>query len=126
VAELSRVLDGGGAAYVSVPFLHRLHGDSDTDCHRFTGGYLARLFGRHFDRVEVRAMGGPAAVIFDLLWVRAARRRWLRPLFRLAGRKIAARDTACAEDCTGFFIVAHKGPASPQGGLSGQPMAEAP
>lgn len=113
VAELVRVLCAGGVAYVSVPFLHRLHGDSGSDCQRFTGPYLERLFKRHFADVHIQPMGGSAAVIFDLLWNSAARRRWLRPLFRLAGRLIADSNAGSVADCTGFFIVAHKCPTSP-------------
>lgn len=124
VADLARVLGARGTAYVSVPFLHRLHGDSGSDCHRFTGPYLKRLFGRHFAVVDIEPMGGPAAVIFDLLWVGAARRRWLRPPFRLAGRLIAGRDVGRDADCTGFFIVAHKCPPPLCGAGAGAPASE--
>lgn len=112
-ADIARVLGPEGTAYVSVPFLHRLHGDSGADRWRFTGSYLAALFAPHFADVRIEAMGGPAAVIFDLLWARARRRRYFRPMFRLIGRLIAAREDGSAEDCTGFFIIARKRPLPP-------------
>jgi SAM-dependent methyltransferase len=112
MANIARVLGPEGTAYISVPFLHRLHGDSAADRRRFTGGYLAALCAPYFAEVRIKAMGGPAAVVFDLLWARAMRWRYLRPIFRLIGRLIAARDDGSAEDCTGFFIIARKHPLS--------------
>jgi SAM-dependent methyltransferase len=111
VADIARVLGPEGVAYVSVPFLHRLHGDPGADRRRFTSGYLVELFAPHFAEVRIEAMGGPAAVVFDLLWARAVRQRYLRPIFRLVGRLIAARADGNAEDCTGFFMVARKRPS---------------
>jgi len=108
LADIARVLCTDGVAYVSVPFLHRLHGDAVADRRRFTYFYLAKLFAKHFDNVRLEAMGGLSAVIFDLLWARAVRWRYLRPIFRIVGSLIAARANGNPEDCTGFFIVARK------------------
>ena len=108
VEDIARVLCRDGVAFVSVPFLHRLHGDSGGDRRRFTVHYLSTLFASYFADVKIEAMGGIFAVIFDLLWARALRRRYFRPIFRLVGRLSAARVEGSKEDCTGFFIVARK------------------
>lgn len=108
VADMCRILKENGTAYLSVPFLHRLHGDSEADCLRFTGAYLERLFCRHFSTVEISPMGGVSAVVFDLIWAKAARFRLLRPAFRLAGRLVVKRSLHSAAECTGFFVVARK------------------
>jgi SAM-dependent methyltransferase len=108
VEDIARVLDPNGVAFISVPFLHRSHGDKAYDKRRFTRNYLEDLFAIHFHDLRIEAMGGLAAVIFDLFWSRFKHIRCLRPFLRFVGRMIAQRHDYSVEDCTGFFIVATK------------------
>jgi SAM-dependent methyltransferase len=106
IREMARVLVFSGTLYLSVPFLHSQHGDSDADRYRFTSTYLRQQFRQYFHVFTIFPMGGIASVVFDLLWQRLRSYRVLRPLLRTLGPIIVERDFPASDITTGFFIVA--------------------
>jgi SAM-dependent methyltransferase len=106
VKELARVLRTDGTLYLSVPFLHVLHGDAEIDRVRFTVTYIRELVEAYFYHVEIFPMGGIASVVFDLVWQRMRRRPLLRPIFRILGHWITRGQHTAVDITTGFFVVA--------------------
>ena len=106
IQEMARVLTPRGTLYLSVPFLHVLHGDASVDCFRFTSTYIRRQAEACFLRVEIFPMGGIASVIFDLMWQRLRCYRLFRPLLRTLGPIVVRRDRPASDITTGFFVVA--------------------
>jgi SAM-dependent methyltransferase len=68
LAEAARVLVPGGRFILTVPFLHPMHGDWETDRHRFTEPRLRELsVAAGFEIERLESMGSLGAVIHDLL-----------------------------------------------------------
>ena len=65
VAEIARVLRGGGNAVIAVPFMYGIH-EAPNDHHRYTE-FRLRLFceDHGLDILELFPYGGPAAVLLD-------------------------------------------------------------
>lgn len=64
-SEIYRVLVDEGKAFLSVPFLFRVHGDP-SDYHRFTKQGLLNLFAK-FSYVAIYEMGNRLGVISDII-----------------------------------------------------------
>ncbi len=70
ISEIHRVTKKDGIVFISVPFLHPVHGDFEFDRLRFTEGYLVDLFKEvGFADHEIHIMGSLGSVIFDILKV---------------------------------------------------------
>ena len=109
VRDMARVLRANGTLYLSVPFLHVLHGDAGIDRVRFTVTYIRELAEANFYHVDVYPMGGIASVVFDLIWQRTRRYALLRPILRNLGFWVVRGEHQAVDITTGFFVVA-RGP----------------
>ncbi len=106
IQDMARVLRANGTLYLSVPFLHMLHGDAEVDRLRFTVTYISELLNASFDHFEIYPMGGISSVIYDLVWHRLRRYSLFRPIFRALGPWIVRGESAKMDITTGFFVVA--------------------
>lgn len=117
LAEASRVLRSGGYGIITMPFLYPIHADP-YDFQRWTDTRLTKVLSKNgLDLVELKPMGGPLAVIFDLVYIWIGEiplssplgrrlgfallslfRRVLLPEFGIAHRKIT----------TGFGVIVRK------------------
>ena len=67
VAEANRVLESGGYAYMSIPFMYPFH-SSPSDYTRWTEEGIRNIFVRHnFEIVELGVRAGPFSII--VLWM---------------------------------------------------------
>jgi SAM-dependent methyltransferase len=122
MAEIARVLTPGGAAVISVPFLHRADGPADR--HRFTDTRVRELVaGAGLRLVALAAQGRFFTTIANQLRQAAARVeprpvRWLvgagvvplsALLLGLDGLHPVRRSPFFASFTTGFVALAHKG-----------------
>lgn len=108
LSEISRILTPNGSAYLSAPFIHRAHGDSEFDCLRFTGSYLECLCKKHFESYEIKPMGGIFPVVLDLLLPSISRYKFIRLLLNLLGSRISFYGSATYNITTGFFLICRK------------------
>ena len=103
-----QVLSPGGYLYLSVPFMHRLHGDDLSDMFRFTPSYLKHIL-RDFRDVQIIPMGGALSVCVDFI-ISSKRAPFLLKLLLSKSMKfILLASLPC--DCsltTGYFIIARK------------------
>lgn len=106
IREMSRVLASNGTLYMSVPFLHVLHGDAEIDRMRFTVTYIRELAKTNFHSIDIYPMGGVASVVFDLVWHRLKQHSLLRPILRGVGPYFVHNDRPSLDITTGFFVVA--------------------
>jgi SAM-dependent methyltransferase len=106
IREMARVLSSHGNLYLSVPFLHMLHGDSNSDFIRFTHSYLQKIMLNNFHEVKIYAMGGMLSVIYDLIWYHLRKYRLLRHIFRPIGLCIVKNEKSSNAVTTGFFVEA--------------------
>jgi SAM-dependent methyltransferase len=106
IHEMSRVLTSNGTLYISVPFLHVLHGDAEIDLLRFTVTYIRDLVSANFHSVNVYPMGGFSSVVFDLAWHRLKKYSLLRLIFQAIGPYLVRNDRPSFDVTTGFFVVA--------------------
>ena len=67
--EIFRVLRPQGSAYISIPFMFRVHADPD-DYTRFTRHGLIKLFDK-FKLVNIQAFGNSFHVVSDIITTRA-------------------------------------------------------
>lgn len=67
IEEIHRVLKKNGMLFLSVPFLHPLHGDPESDYYRSTETFYKFLFQGKFKVVTMERMGGVVAVVYDLI-----------------------------------------------------------
>lgn len=68
LTEAFRVLTADGWGIITAPFMYPVHADP-ADMQRWTADKLRMELGKAgFQSVEVIPMGGPASVIFDVLW----------------------------------------------------------
>lgn len=103
-----RLLRKGGTLYLSTPFMHRMHDDSENDSNRYTSTYLTRYLNKHFEDVRVIPMGGVWAVVFDLIYY-GIKSRWIRVISRFVGSIISkANNQGSVYVTTGFFCIARK------------------
>ena len=65
VAEMHRLLEVGGLAYIEAPFLYPFHA-SPSDFHRWSKEGLKKLFG-NFEMVEIGVRGGPFSALDTFL-----------------------------------------------------------
>lgn len=108
IRDMARVLAPNGVLYLSLPFLHVLHGDAESDRMRFTITYARQMSETYFSHVDIYPMGGLASVIFDLVWQRMRRYALLRPLLRLLGPCVVRIGRPAIDITTGFFVIARK------------------
>lgn len=111
VEQIERVLQPGGMAVITVPFLFHQHGDP-YDFWRPTRECLASLFGSYRE-VQIQSLGNRLHVISDLITTAFAPRRILVPLrivnhllVRLPGSIRSGRQVTTAP--TGFMVTAIK------------------
>ncbi len=116
LSELHRVLRSGGALYLFVPFMVRVHADP-YDYFRYTAYALRRkLDAVGFDDVVVEALGGGAmtaalAQIDFMLPTRIVRRLAVRCAFaldRLITRRSGGRYRNADDYPLGYFVTAYK------------------
>lgn len=70
LAEIYRLLSQDGVCIISVPFLHPVHGDWQSDRYRWTSVSLEELFqGAGFKDISIQPMGSVWAVLHDILHV---------------------------------------------------------
>lgn len=108
LSSIWHVLSPGGYLYLSVPFMHRLHGDDLSDMFRFTPSYLKYIL-RDFRHVQIIPMGGALSVCVDFI-ISSKRAPFLLKLILSKSMKLLlSASSPC--DCsltTGFFIIARK------------------
>ncbi len=131
LAEACRVLEPGGACFLTVPFLWPLH-DVPHDAFRYTPWSLERLLkDAGFGTLEIKALGGYDAAMAQMVGLYLRRRsrskfytRLMRPLLSLAGLPLTAllagldkRPEQFREGLmvTGLSVLAFK-PDSKEGG----------
>jgi SAM-dependent methyltransferase len=111
VEQISRVLQPGGLAVVTVPFLFHQHGDPH-DFWRPTRECLARLLSA-YRQVEIQSLGNRLHVISDLITTALAPRRTFVPL-RIANHLLVClpgsirSDSSASTAPTGFLVAATK------------------
>ena len=100
--EVYRVLNAKGSAYISIPYMFRIHADPN-DFTRFTYNGLKKLFSQ-FESIEITALGNSFHVISDIISTRskaAASLRIFNHLFTMLGSKPNK-----THDCpTGYFVL---------------------
>lgn len=75
--EIARVLEPGGVALITVPFLYWIHDEPD-DHHRYTEYRLRDLAeGAGLTILEIDPYGGPVEVMIDIFLKHVARWNWL-------------------------------------------------
>ncbi|MBC8117076.1 MAG: methyltransferase domain-containing protein [Candidatus Saccharimonas sp.] len=111
IEQIDRVLQPGGMAVITVPFLFHQHGDP-YDFWRPTRECLTGLFGS-YSKVEIQSLGNRLHVISDLITTAFAPRRLLFPLrivnhllIRLPGSIRSGNQVTTAP--TGFMVAAIK------------------
>jgi SAM-dependent methyltransferase len=104
-SEVYRVLRNNGSAYISIPYMFRIHADPN-DFTRFTYNGLIKLFSQ-FKLIEINALGNSLHVVSDIISTRskvAASLRIFNHLFAMIGSKPNK-----AYDCpTGYFVFLNK------------------
>jgi len=113
--EIYRVLRPGGAAFVSVPFLHPEHGTGSLpDYYRFTAAGVARLFHR-FPSVEIEPQDDyPTAALRFLLGFKIGSPflnrllAFFRPLLDLAALAVKGSPIGRGRQATGFDALLTK------------------
>lgn len=82
MAEVERVLRPGGAVFIGVPFMYRIH-EEPHDYHRYTRFALERMLTEAGLEVEwLSAYGGYVNVLFNLLHRELSGRSWRYKLLR--------------------------------------------
>lgn len=104
VSEIYRVLEPGGVAILSIPFLFRIHGDPN-DFQRLTRSGLQLLF-EDFADVEVAEFGNRSHVISDLITTAS---KFLIPL-RLLNHifRFNWLNTASIDAPSGYIVILRK------------------
>ena len=118
IAEAHRVLKAGGVIILSIPFLFPIHADP-YDFQRWTAPKIKSVLeSTGFSGIAVSEMGGPGAVIHDLLFIAFSK---IRPQIAKRAAKFllwtsrwmfAALDVVLASGkssiTTGYFVTARK------------------
>ncbi len=122
LTEIYRLLSQNGVCIISVPFLHPVHGDWQSDRYRWTSVRLEELFrGAGFKEISIQPMGSVWAVLHDVLhvsWgyshpnpnrmhIKILRKllHWSTPLFEWLDTKTSVSDKYVN---TGYFVVLKK------------------
>lgn len=107
IKSVYNVLDKNGVFIWSVPFLHPQHGDYESDFWRYTYSNVLSTGLEYFSKVDIKPMGGPFAVVHDLLLIAGRKRAWVRvllfPIFLLA-----SFEKSDPRLCTGYFVICKK------------------
>lgn len=103
--EIYRVLSKNGSAYISIPYMFRIHADPN-DFTRFTYNGLLKLFSQ-FKSIEINTLGSSFHVISDIITTRAkflAGLRFINHLLALYG----ARPKKSYDCPSGYFALLKK------------------
>lgn len=105
IHQMKRVLKPGGHIFLSVPFLHRMHGDSQYDYYRFTPSSLEYLFSDFHD-LKILPMGGFLSVVSDFLIGSTRVPPLLRIFLSQIMRLFIRHERQSLSLTTGFFVIA--------------------
>ena len=108
LSSIWQVMSPGGILYLSVPFMHRLHGDESSDMFRFTPSYLTYIL-RDFCDVQIIPMGGALSVCVDFI-ISSKRSPFMLKLLLSKSMKFILLLSLPSDLSltTGFFVLARK------------------
>ena len=109
LSAVKRVLIPGGYLFLSVPFMHRLHGDDHFDMFRFTPAFLSHILS-DFSEVQIIPMGGPYSVVVDFI-ISSQKVPFILKVLLSKFMKLTLSfpsKNSSPSVTTGFFIVAKK------------------
>ena len=105
IADIKTVLKPGGFLFLSVPFLHKVHGDHRDDRFRFTPSCLEHLCSGFRD-VKIYPMGGLISVTADFIISSTKIPVSLRLLLSKLMSLYIRHESSSMTCTTGYFVVA--------------------